>query len=166
MRRHLLDLIVLFVLGSVIAAYVALSQPGLRSVTLHAYVFVVGGLLMLGILAATGDAAPRRLRSELDAALTASERRDRPLPELERLEREVTLATASAYDLHFRLLPHLREIARARLARSGKRPDEASLGRWYELLRADRPPPDDRFGRGIGEADLRALVADLARMGT
>ena len=35
------------------------------------------------------------------------------------MEREVTLASASAYDLHFRLLPHLREIAQARLEAGG-----------------------------------------------
>ena len=76
----------------------------------------------------------------------------------------MTLGTASAYDLHYRLLPHLREIAQMRLSRSGKNANEETLGRWWELLRPDRPPPDDRFGEGISERDLRALVADLARM--
>ena len=93
---------------------------------LHAYVFIVGGLLMLGVVAAAGDAIPRRLRSELRRRARPSRPgRSKQLPEIEKLEREVTLATASAYDLHFRLLPHLREIAagppRARrpLARAG-----------------------------------------------
>ena len=31
-------------------------------------------------------------------------------------------------------------------------------------LLPDREPPADRFGRGISEGDLRALVADLERM--
>jgi uncharacterized membrane protein len=163
-RRHLLDLVVLFVFVSLIAGYVALAQPAARSVTLHVYVFVVGGLLMLGLVAAAGDAVPRRLRSELDAALAESTRRERKLSEIEKLEREVTLATASDYDLHVRLLPHLREIARARLERAGREPGPETLGRWWELLRPDRPPPDDRFGKGISTAELRALVADLARM--
>ena len=111
MRRHLLDLIVMFFFISVIAGYVALAQPSLRNVTLHAYVFLVGGLLMLGIVAAAGDRVPHRHRSELAAALGAAKRRQKQLPEIEKLQREVTLATASAYDLHYRLLPHLREIA-------------------------------------------------------
>ena len=51
-----------------------------------------------------------------------------------------------------------------RLSRSGKSLTQETLGRWWGLLRPDRPPPDDRFGKGISETDLRALVADLARM--
>ena len=70
------------------------------------------------------------------AALGEAARPQQTLPEIEKLEREVTLATASAYDLHFRLLPHLREIAQARLERSGRSPGPDTLGRWWELLRA------------------------------
>jgi hypothetical protein len=84
--------------------------------------------------------------------------------ELERMEREVTLAVGSAYDLHRRLLPQLRDIAEARLERSGKRFGPDTLGRWWDLLRPDRPPPVERFARGIREDDLRALVSDLERM--
>jgi len=165
-RRHLLDLIVLFVLASLICGYVSLAQPGLRNVALHVYVFLVGGLLMLGLVAAAGDSVPRRMRSELDRALAESEHRERRLPEVERIEREVTLATASAYDLHYRLLPHLREIAQCRLERAGKSPGPETLGRWWELLREDRPEPEDRFAPGIKQSELRALVADLERIGT
>jgi uncharacterized protein (DUF1501 family) len=164
MRRHLLDLVVLFVVASLVCGYVSLAQPSLRNVTLHVYVFLVGALLMLGLVAAAGDAVPKRLRSELDVALGESKRRNRRLPEIERIEREVTLATASAYDLHFRLLPHLREIAQCRLERAGKTSGPETLGRWWELLRPDRPEPPDRFAPGIKEAELRALVADLERM--
>jgi uncharacterized membrane protein len=163
-RRHLLDLIVLFVLSSLICGYVALAQPGLRNVTPHVYVFVVGGLLMLGLIAAAGDSVPKRSRSELDQALSERSRRVARIPDVERTEREVTLATASAYDLHYRLLPHLREIAQCRLERAGKTPGPETLGRWWELLRADRPEPEDRFAPGIKQAELRALVDDLERM--
>jgi hypothetical protein len=165
MRRHLLDLIVLFILSSLICGYVALAQPSLRNVTLHIYVFLLGAMLMLGIVAAAGDSVPRRRRSELDRALAERARPDGRLPELERTEREVTLATATAYDLHFRLLPHLREIAQCRLERGGKTSAPETLGPWWELLRPDRPEPADRFAPGIKQAELRALVADLERMG-
>ena len=79
MRRHLLDLIILFVFASLAAGYVVAAQPAARNVTLHVYVFVVGGLLMLGVVAAAGDAVPRRLSSELDAALNAKSPRARAL---------------------------------------------------------------------------------------
>ena len=164
MKRHLLDLIILFVFVSLVSGYIALAQPAARDVTLHVYVFLVGGLLMLGIVAAAGDAVPRRRRSELERALSDTQRGRQKLPELEKLQREVTLATASQYDLHLRLLPHLREIAQARLERAGREPSPETLGRWWELLRPDRPEPEDRFSKGITQAELRALVADLARM--
>jgi hypothetical protein len=164
MRRHLLDIVLLIVFSTIATAYVAAAQPGLRSAAIHAYVLVVGGLVMLGVIAAAGDAVPRLLRSQFDAALAQVDPPVRRLPELERMEREVTLSAASSFDLHFRLLPHLREIAQARLERAGKSPSEEALGRWWELLRPDRPPPDDRFAPGISRADLRALVADLEQL--
>ena len=165
MRRHLLDLIVLFVVSSLICGYVALAQPNLRDVTLRIYVFLLGAMLMLGVVAAAGDRVPRRRSSDLDRALSEPTHRDQRVPELERTEREVTLATATAYDLHARLLPHLREIAQCRLEQSGKTSSPETLGTWWELLRPDRPEPEDRFAPGIKQAELRALVGDLERMG-
>ena len=81
-----------------------------------------------------------------------------------RHQREVTLGTASAYDLHHRLLPQLRQIADARLERGGRVASPETLGRWWELLRPDRPTPDDRYAPGISQSELRALVADLQRL--
>lgn len=164
MRRHLLDLVVLFVVASVVALYVALSEPSVSNVTLHVYVFVVGGLVMLGVVAAAGDAVPTRRRSDLERALSEAEDRERRVLEFEKLQREVTLAVSSAFDLHRRLLPQLREIAQARLERSGRSPGPETLGRWWELLRPDLEQPEDRFGPGIDAAQLRELVSDLERM--
>jgi hypothetical protein len=164
MRRHGVDLVVLFVLSSGIAAYIALAQPGIRDVVLHGYVLVVGALLMFALVTSTNEALPRRRAGDLERALGERSPRTRRLPELERVEREVTLGTASAYDLHFRLLPHLREIARARLERRGLALAPEHAGRWWPLLRPDREPPKDHFGSGISERDLRALVDDLERM--
>ncbi|MFZ1880665.1 MAG: hypothetical protein WAU41_10900 [Gaiellaceae bacterium] len=164
MRKHLLDLIILFVLASIVTTYVALAQPGVRNVALHAYVLIVGGLVMLGVVAAAGDAVPKRHRSEFDRALSDGVRRDRPVHEVERMTREVTLGAATAYDLHMRLLPQLRQIAQARLERSGRPMSPETLGRWWELLRPDRPEPDNRHAPGISTSELRALVSDLERM--
>lgn len=165
MRRHLFDFIVMLVVASVVTAYLALSEPSWRSIVLRAYVFVLGGLSMFALLAAAGDAVPKLRRSDLDAALSEGTEVQRRLPELERLEREVTLATASAYDLHYRLLPQLREIAQARLERSGKALGPDTAGEWWDLLRPDREPPEERFGSGITVTRLRALVHELERIG-
>ena len=76
----------------------------------------------------------------------------------------MTLGVANSYDLHVRLLPHLREIAQCRLERVGRTSSPETLGRWWELLRPDRAAPDDRFAAGLPREDLVALVADLERM--
>lgn len=161
MRKHWLDVAVLFVLSSGACAYVALQVPGERSIAVHVYLLFLGGLLMLVVVSAVSAAAPRARRSDLSAALNERPEPAGPVPQLAKVEREVTLAIGNAYDLHTRLLPHLREIAAARLERRGQRPGPDTLGRWWELLRPDRPEPSERFAPGIPEAELRALVADL-----
>ena len=83
MRRHLLDLVILFVVCSIVAIYIALGQPSVRGVALHAYVLVVGGLIMLGVVAAAGDAVPKRHRSEFDRALGESVGGDKPVREVD-----------------------------------------------------------------------------------
>jgi uncharacterized membrane protein len=163
-RRHLLDISTLVVLATAACAYVALAQPSDRDVAIHVYVLVVGGLAMFGLVATFGELFPRRRRSGFDQALVAASRTERAPAQVARMEREVSLGVSNAYDLHRRLLPHLREIAQCRLERAGRAPGPDTLGRWWELLRPDRPEPDDRFGPGISQADLRALVADLERM--
>jgi hypothetical protein len=161
MRRHWLDVAVLFVLSSGICAYVSLQVPGERRIAIHVYLLFLGALLMLVVVSAVAAAAPRARRSDLAAALDERPEPGGPVPQLAKIEREVTLAIGNAYDLHTRLLPHLREIAAARLERRGQRPGPDTLGRWWELLRPDRPEPTERFAPGIPEHELRALVADL-----
>jgi uncharacterized membrane protein len=164
LRRHLLDLTILLFFATVACGYIALAQPSDRSVAIHVYVLIVGGLAMLAIVSTFGESLPRRRRSAFDQALVEASHKDRPPAQVERMEREVTLGVSNAYDLHRRLLPHLREIAQCRLERSGRSPSPETLGVWWELLRPDRPEPDDRFAPGISQNDLRALVGDLERM--
>jgi uncharacterized membrane protein len=163
-RRHLLDLIVLGVIASGVATYLALTEPGWRSVVIRIYIFVIGALAMVVLVSAAGDALPKRRRSEFAIALAAADRPPAKVNELERAQREVTLALGSAHDLHYKLIPHLREIAQARLERAGRKPSPETLGRWWELLRPDREPPVDRFESGIKLTDLRECLHDLERI--
>jgi hypothetical protein len=160
-RRHLFDLVAIAVIATVALAYILTARPGWRGVALHVYVVVLGALLLVGLVA---EATGGRRRSAFDAALDEQSRQRPALAELVRLEREVTLSTATAHDLHFRLLPTLREIAWSRLERSGRDPGPETLGRWWDLLRPDREAPTDRFAHGMSEHDLRALVTDLETM--
>lgn len=164
MRRHLLDVVLLGLLALGVAAYLAVTEPQWRSIVIRAFVFVLGALLMVVLVSAAGDALPRGRRSDFDRALAATVSGPQKLTDLERVQREVTLAVGSAHDLHTRLVPHLREIADARLERVGRTASPATLGRWWELLRPDREPPEDRFAPGIRLDDLRACLQDLERI--
>jgi hypothetical protein len=165
MRRNRLDLLVYGGLATLAFVISAFAFPGDRSIELHAYVLVLGAMLMAAVVSAVGGALPRGRRSQLTLALREQPQPEEPVRDLERMQRVVTLAVANAHDLHVRLLPILRDIAAARLERTGRRPGPETLGRWWPLLRPDRPAPAERFEAGIPAADLRALVADLEKMG-
>jgi uncharacterized protein (DUF1501 family) len=164
-RRHLVDITVLAAGCAVAGTVLALAEPGWRGIVVRVCVFVVGALVMLTLIAAAGDAVPSYRRSQLEAALAERTPSEPGLDELERLQREVTLARVASFDLHHRLLPQLRQIADARLERAGRVAGPDTLGRWWELLRPDREPPDDRFAPGIAVNELRDLVHDLERIG-
>jgi len=164
-RRHLLDLGVLLGAATLAALAAAAAEPAWRGAVLKLYVFALGALAMLALVAALGDMVPRRRSSPLEAALAAAPPPDQPLPQLERAQREVTLACTAAFDLHRTLLPQLREIAAARLEPTGRAPGPDTLGRWWGLLRPECEPPADRFSPGIRLDELRALVRDLERIG-
>jgi hypothetical protein len=83
---------------------------------------------------------------------------------------EVVIATRSstAFDLHFRLRPTLREIADERLAARGLQLDrggpvvEEALGEeLWEIVRPDREPPFKRFAPGISPAAAARVVDRL-----
>ena len=164
MRRHVLDLAVLIAAATVVLAVVAAAQPSARGIGFHVYLIVVGGLALVTLVSAAADRSPGRVRSVFERALAVRSTPPGPPAELERLQREVTLSVGFARDLHRRLLPTLREIASARLERSGRRPGPETLGPWWSLLAPDTEPPADRFAPGLPARDLRALVAFLERL--
>ena len=91
------------------------------------------------------------------------------MEEIERIQRELEIAQTTSFDLHFRLRPTLRRIASELLqSRRGIQldGDPAAARRvlgdeTWELVRDDRPPPEDRFGPGIDRAALHRVVDSL-----
>ena len=91
---------------------------------------------------------------------------------LGRLEQETALGVAGAFDLHYRLRPRLRTLASVLLAarRAASLDDEpervkALVGdETWELVRADRPAPEDRLARGLAIKELRRVVESLERI--
>ena len=163
MNARLYEAIGPLALATLVAGAAIVFAPDHRAVVAHVYVLVVGALLVRMLLGLVGDLLPSRRSAFEDSLVPPAPPADR-LSELERVQREVTLATVTAYDLHLRLLPGLREIAETRLGRTGRQPGPETLGRWWDLLRPDRPVPEDRFAPGLAPDELRALVDDLEKM--
>ena len=114
------------------------------------------------------EAVPVGGDSELDEALRRRTPERPRIAERDRLEREVYMGAARAFDLHYRLRPVVREIAVARLERSGLRLDSGGdavqglLGHeLWELVRPDREAPEDRQAAGSGVPELQRAVERL-----
>jgi hypothetical protein len=159
--------------GGVAAMISAIVRPGDRLLVLDVYLLFVGGLALLLLTRATTTAVPRAEgRSRIEQALRPLRRREARPTALASLERKVLLSTETAFEVHYRLRPILREIATYRLSsRRGIELDHdveaarAVLGpEAWELVRPDREPPPDRLGRGHPLADLRAAVEALERI--
>jgi hypothetical protein len=142
--------------------------PGRTALVLRVYLLVAGAVLLGALLAELARTHPAGGPSRFDAALRRPRRRHGRLAALAKLEREVALAGTSAFDVHFRLRPTLRDIAAQLLARRGvdldRQPEAARriLGdEAWELVREDREPPSERFGPGLEPERLRRVVESL-----
>lgn len=144
-------------------------MPGRVEVAVRVYVLLLIAFVLVQLLARLRSSLPEPGPSPVDTALQRRPRRPERVPELERIEREVTLGLATAFDLHYRLRPTLRRIASELLrARRGIDLDanpaaaRRALGEeTWELVRANREPPVERFGRGLDLASLRSVVVSL-----
>jgi len=150
-----------------LALLVAIAfAPGRLTLAVRIYALVVCavalGLALTGLRRAYPRARPLYARR-------GREPRRSPPPSLARIEHETALGVAGAFDLHFRLVPRIRAIAAGllwsrRSISTQASPDTARniLGsEAWELVRADRPPPDDRLARGLPASELRRVVESL-----
>ena len=169
MRRVLLRWVPHALLATVVAGAVALFAPVDRALVLQIYLLVVGALVLVTLVAAAGALRPRVPESEFDRALRRP-RRDRIVPErLTQLERHVSLASDSAFDLHFRLRPTIAAVGAARLWRRHgieleREPERARRrlpGEVWELARPDAEPPADVNADGPSLRELDRLVSSL-----
>jgi hypothetical protein len=122
---------------------------------------LAGAIMMLAAL----PPSPERRRAK---------RRTAPVhrPEdLERIERLVVAGRYSALEVHSRLSPMLREIAITRLGPCGIALDRSPaaarerLGEeLFELVRGDRPPPENPRGSGVSLEQLTGFVERLEQL--
>ncbi len=155
--------------ATIAAAIALLLFPGRNELVLDIYVLVLGAFALGVLVTALRRANPVAKSSPFDRALRGGTRSRERLPDLERIERELTLAGQTAADVHFRLRPRLRRIAgRLLSARRGidldTDPDAArrALGdELWELVRADREPPRRRDAPGLSLPETERIVAAL-----
>jgi hypothetical protein len=164
MKRRFAESGVLATLGTIPLVVVLLVYPGETSRALDVYVVFLGALLLLALV--------RIAPGEREERLRLPHRDEKPsdrIIELDRLERDVVLATGSELEQHVRIKPLLRDVVEDRLWRSrgielDQSPDRARsvLGdELYELVKPGRPDPNARYFRGL---DLKALGRVLDRI--
>ncbi len=123
-------------------------------------------------MTATREALPAPERSPFDAPRTRPAGERSQLAELARVEREVSLATGTAFDVHYRLRPALREVAAHRLAtRRGIDLDRdpqaarAALGdEVWAIVKPDRERPAYHHAPGVPLERVRRAVEALERI--
>jgi hypothetical protein len=163
---------------SIAVAITATVSAGVFLVVLPGRAAIVGHVWLVVVLALALGVALERLRRELprrpsafDAAFAAARpTRARPAS-LARVEREVTLATGTAFDVHFRLRPLLQTLAAGLLLRRGvdverspARAEKLLAPETWELVRPDREAPDDRTAPGVPIETIERALGDLERL--
>ena len=140
--------------------------PGRLELGVRIYALVLGTAVIVVLLLALRRAYPDETVLRQPATRAA---RRRPPPSLGLIEHEAALAVAGSFHLHYRLVPRLRALAAGLLrSRRGVSLAEncdtarAILGEEaWELVRPDRPAPEDRLARGIEPRELGHVVDAL-----
>lgn len=146
--------------------------PGRRELAVHVFGLALATLALGWLVGVVRRAHPVAATSPFDLGLRRRHGLREPVAELERLEREVSMATSTAFDLHFRLRPRVHRIARQLLAsRRGvdlaTQPEAARrlLGEeTWAIVRPGTEPPSDRLAPGLDLARLRAVVTSLEQL--
>jgi hypothetical protein len=149
----------------------AFTSTGMRDVLLDVYLLAMGGVLLLALVRTTRVKAPAAGPSQLDRARERMETLPADSSELT-LVRELELSRMSAFHLHVRLRPILREIAAHRLRKRygveladepGRARELIGSAAW-EIVRPERRPPQDRLATGPSFAQLREVVDELEKV--
>jgi hypothetical protein len=151
-------------LAAIALALARLLAPGWVELELDVFILFVGGIAIVDVVLLLRGSYPVEGEPAIVAAMRREPDRPQRPAQLERLERELTMATATAFDLHARLRPQLRDIATMRLAARGVRLEEAEdvlEPELWELVRPDRQEPANRHAEGIAPAELRRAVEAL-----
>lgn len=170
MRRDLIRVVRLLVPATIALVAVVAFVPGRAELAIRLYALLLSAVVLALTVSALrrsyGAAAPLRR-----PAKRRPERREIP-GTLGRLEQETALGVAGSFDLHHRLRPRVRALARDLLAtrrnvsidRDAEHARRALGEETWGLVRDDRPPPVDRLARGIPISELTRVVESLEKL--
>ena len=161
----------LFVLATAALVVALVLAPDRAELEVHVWLLVMLAIAFLLLLQGIHTAYPSG-----DSPFLASLRRpsvpaERPAS-LARTEREVSMAGAAAFDVHFRLRPVLIELAADLLStrrgidleRAPERARAALGDETWEIVRPDRPEPAQRHAPGLDQAHLDRIVTALEQL--
>jgi hypothetical protein len=165
----------LMVLGAVLAivglAIVLAMRPSDSGPAIEAFVLFIGALGLVYLSRATFRTFRAATKSPIEALIARPRPKQERLPELVRMERELEMATQSAFDTHYRLRPLLRELAETRLARRGieldrpgSRAKELLGPELWEIVRPDLERPAEHHDPGVRLATVDRAVAALEHL--
>jgi hypothetical protein len=169
-KRYLVRALRLLVIPTLVIGSIVAALPGRLGLVVRIYALVVCAVVLLLALDALRRAFPRA--TPLHPPTGRLRPRGSPPPSLAQIEHETALGVAGVFDLHHLLLPRLRAIAAglAAMRRNVSLESDPEAGRRilgdevWDLLRPDRPPPEDRLARGIPTSELRRVVDSLERI--
>jgi hypothetical protein len=165
-RRDVLGAARLLALPTMALLAIGLFAPGRLELGARIYALILCAAVVVVLLSVLRRAYPDESALREPAARSA---RSAPPPSLARIEHEAALGVAGSFDLHYRLVPRVRTVATGLLASRRQvsvhtSPDRARarLGdEAWELVRLDRPAPDDRLAGGITPRELGRVVDAL-----
>lgn len=166
MRRDVRGAVRALVLPTIALVGIGLIAPGRLELAGRIYALVLCAAVIVVLLLALRRAYPDE--TVLREPAKRAPRRVPP-PSLGRIEHETALAVAGSFDLHYHLVPRLRAVAAGLLSSRrnvslAETPEAARaiLGEdVWELVRPDRPAPEDRLAEGIPVRQLARVVDAL-----
>ena len=157
----------LLVLATLALLAVVALVPGRVELATRVYALVLCAVAIVLALSALRRAFPPATSLRTPAA----GRGDVAPASVARLEHVISLGAAGAFDLHHRLVPRLRALAEGLLVtrrritlNDAEHARELVGAETWELVRPDRPAPEDRLAGGVPLPDLERAVASLERI--
>ena len=166
--RRALGASALATIGAGIALF---FTAGARATVVDVYLLVLASVIMLALFRAARGLRASHALSPFERAVAASRSPEPADTSPLSIERDVDLSRIEAVHFHVRLRPLLREIAAHRvrtkygveLDREPDRARELLPSDVWEIVRPDRPFPEDRLAPGPSFAQQRKLLDGLER---